>query len=96
LSAIAGLSPGFTAAIFTAATLIAGRTAGAGFVSGFTATLIAVLAGDLSVVFTASFGTVPRPILATFLDEATALLGPTGLDFRVSLPLVRLKDIFPL
>ena len=70
-------------------------SAGPGFVSGFTATLIAVLAGALSVVFTASFGAVPRPSLVTFLDEATALAVPIGLDFRVSFPFIRLKDIIP-
>jgi hypothetical protein len=53
--------------------LIAGLTGAVGFVSGFTATLIAVLAGDLSVVLTASFGAVPLPSLVTFLDEARAL-----------------------
>src|SRR5688572_31150913 len=96
LRATIGFCTAASLTALTAAILIAGLTAGAGCVSGFTATLIAVLAGDLSVVFTASFETVPRPILATFRDEATALLGPTGLDFRVSLPLVRLKDINPL
>jgi len=81
---------------FVAATLRAGRALGAGFVSGLTATLMAVLEGDLSVVLTASFGAAPRPSFVTLLDEATALLVPTVLSFRVSLPLVRFKDITSL
>jgi hypothetical protein len=63
--------------------------------SGLTATLMAVFEGDLSVVFTASFGTDPRPSFARFLVEATALLVTAGLVFRVSLPFVRFKDIIP-
>lgn len=83
-------------AIFEAATLIAGRAAVTGFVSaGFTATLIAGFAGDLSVVLTASFGPVPRPSAVTLRAEVTALLEPIVLDFRVSFPFIRFKDIIP-
>ncbi len=71
------------------------RSVVAVFVSGFTATLIAVLAGDLSVVLAASFGAAPRPILVTFLDEATAFLETAAVDFRVSFPFVLFKDIIP-
>jgi len=86
----------FTGNFGTAATLMAGRAPGAGFVSGFTATLMTVLEGDLSVVLTASFGAAPRPGFVTLLDEATALLIPTVLSFRASLPFVCFKDITSL
>jgi hypothetical protein len=86
----------FTGSFVEAATLMAGLALGAGLVSGLTATLMAVLEGDLSVVLTASFGADPRPSFVTFLDDATALLVPTVLSFRVSLPFVRFKDITSL
>src|SRR5215471_7170573 len=92
LIALSTVVVSFTGSFEIAATLMAGLMLVAGFVSGLTATLIAVLGGDLSVVFTASFGTDPRPSFATFLVEV-ALLATTGLVFRVSLPFVRFKDI---
>jgi hypothetical protein len=86
----------FTGNFEAAATLMAGLALSAGLVSGLTATLMAVLEGDLSVVLTASFGAAPRPSFVTFLDDATVLLVPTVLSFRVSFPFVLFKDITSL
>jgi len=86
----------FIGNLLAAATLMAGLALGAGLVSGLTATLMAVLEGDLSVVLTASFGAVPRPSFATLREEVTALLVVTVLSFRASLPFVRFKDITSL
>jgi hypothetical protein len=86
----------FTGSFVAAATLMAGLALGAGLVSDLTATLMAVLEGDLSIVLTASFGAVPRPSFTTLLDGAAALLLATVLSFRVSFPFVRFKDITSL
>lgn len=63
-------------------------------VSGFTATLIAGFIGGFGIVLTASLGVDPRSAVIAFAG-ATTFAALTCLGFRVSLPLVRFKDIIP-